>query len=106
MIRRDPEDDEEARTALNQWLIDQPEAAIIVAAINRGTGDELDISLHLSCMTPYQLVGLIQALLAQAIEAASRQSGGANRSPELDALREVQAFLEGGPAMVPTISHA
>jgi hypothetical protein len=105
MMRRDPEDDETVRAALDQWLNEQPEASIIVAAINRGTGDELDVSLRLSHMTPYQLVGLIQALLAQAIEAASRQRG-ADRSPELDALREVQDFLEGGPAMVPTISHA
>jgi hypothetical protein len=106
MMRRDPEDDEAVRAALNQWLDEQPEAVVIVAAINRGTHDELDVSLRLSRMTPYQLVGLIQALLAQAIEAASRQPGGADRSPELDALREVQDFLEGGPAMVPTISHA
>ncbi|HEY3919565.1 MAG TPA: hypothetical protein VGL83_17385 [Stellaceae bacterium] len=91
---RDPEDENEARAALEEWLEDKPEAAIVVAAIDRNPDDTLDVALKLSRLTAYHLVGLVQALLQQALDAAEA-TPGAGLDPELETLRRAKALLDG-----------
>jgi hypothetical protein len=102
---RDPQEDDEARAALNRWLIEMPEAAIVVAAINSGDDDALDVSLRVSRTMPYQLIGLIQALFEHAIKSASPRPG-ADRSPELDALLSLRAVPRWSGRSAMLDSHA
>jgi hypothetical protein len=89
---RDPEDDDAAREALEEWLKDRPHAAIVVATIDRLPDDTLDIGMKLSRLTGYHLIGLAQALLQQAIEMA--EASGSVLDPELEKLRQAIALLD------------
>jgi len=89
---RDPEDDDAARQALEEWLSDRPNAAIVVAAIDRLPDDTLEIGIKLSRLTGYHLIGLAQALLQQAIETA--EISGSLLDPELEKLRQAIALLD------------
>jgi hypothetical protein len=89
-----PEDDQGARQALEDWLRERPEAAIVVAAIDRLPDDTLDVAVKLSRLCGYELVGLVQALLQQAIDIASEASG-ATLDPEFERLQQAKALLDG-----------
>jgi hypothetical protein len=91
---RDPEDDEAARQALDDWLKERPEAGIVVAAIDRLPDDTLDVAVKLSRLTGYQLIGLVQALLQQAIDIAS-ETPGADLDPDFARLQRAMALLDG-----------
>jgi hypothetical protein len=94
---RDPEDDQAARQALEEWLSERPEAGIVVAAIDRLSDDTLDVVVKLSRLTGYQLIGLVQALLQQAIDIAS-ETPGANLDPDFERLKQAKALLDGETA--------
>ena len=94
---RDPEDDEGARQALNDWLEERPDAGIVVAAIDRLPNDTLDVAVKLSRLTGYQLIGLVQALLQQAIDIAL-ETPGADRDPDFGRLLRAKALLDGETA--------
>jgi len=94
---RDPEDDQAARQALDEWLRERPEAGIIVAAIDRLPDDTLDAEVKLSRLTGYQLIGLVQALLQQAIDWAS-ETPGVELDPDFERLQRAKALLEGESA--------
>ena len=94
---RDPEDDQGARQALEAWLLERPEAGIVVAAIDRLPDDTLDVEVKLSRLTGYQLIGLVQALLQQAIDLAA-ETPGAVRDPDFERLQRAKALLEGESA--------
>lgn len=91
---RDPEDDEGARQALEDWLKERPDAGIVVAAIDRLPDDTLDVAVKLSRLTGYQLIGLVQALLQQAIDIAA-ETPGADLDPDFDRLQRAKALLDG-----------
>ena len=91
---RDPEDDQGARQALEDWLRERPEAGIVVAAIERLPDDTLDVEVKLSRLTGYQLLGLVQALLQQAIDLAA-ETPGAALDPDFERLQRAKALLEG-----------
>jgi hypothetical protein len=91
---RDPEDDQGARQALEEWLCERPEAGIVVAAIDRLPDDTLDVVVKLSRLTGYQLIGLVQALLQQAIDIAS-ETPGADLDPDFERLKGAKALLDG-----------
>lgn len=92
---RDPDDDEGARQALETWLGERPEAGIVVAAIDCLLDETLDVEVKLSRLTGYQLIGLVQALLQQAIDIAS-ETPGAELDPDFERLQRAKALLEGG----------
>lgn len=91
---RDPEDDNEARAALEEWLTEKPDAAVVVAAIDRNEDDTLDIALKLSRLTAYHLIGLVQALLQRTLDSAEA-TPRASLDPELEILRQAKALLDG-----------
>lgn len=91
---RDPEDDQGARQALEDWLRERPDAGIVVAAIDRLPDDTLDVAVKLSRLTGYQLIGLAQALLQQAIDIAL-ENPGAVLDPEFERLQQAKALLDG-----------
>jgi hypothetical protein len=91
---RDPDDDQGARQALDEWLRRRPEAGIVVAAIDCLPDDTLDVEVKLSRLTGYQLIGLVQALLQQAIDIAS-ETPGAELDPDFDRLQRAKALLDG-----------
>ena len=94
---RDPDDDEGARQALEAWLRERPEAGIVIAAIDSLPDETLDVEVKLSRLTGYQLIGLVQALLQQAIDIAS-ETPGAEPDPDFERLQRAKALLEdGGP---------
>ena len=99
---RDPEDDVSARQALEDWLRDRPEAAIVVAAIDRLPDDTLDVAVKLSQLTGYHLIGLVQALLQEAIDMVA-ETPGATLDPDFERLRQAKALLEGDHA--PTLMN-
>jgi hypothetical protein len=99
---RDPEDDEGARQALEDWLKERPEAGIVVAAIDRLPNNTFDVVVKLSRLTGYQLIGLVQALLQQAIDIASETSG-ADLDPDFERLQQAKALLDG--ETIPEILH-
>ena len=99
---RDPEDDEGARQALEDWLKERPEAGIVVAAIDRLPNNTLDVVVKLSRLTGYQLIGLVQALLQQAIDIAS-ETPGADLDPDFEQLQQAKALLDG--ETIPEILH-
>jgi hypothetical protein len=99
---RDPEDDEGARQALEDWLKERPEAGIVVAAIDRLPNNTLDVVVKLSRLTGYQLIGLVQALLQQAIDIAS-ETPGADLDPDFERLQQAKALLDG--ETIPEILH-
>jgi hypothetical protein len=91
------EDDQAARQALDEWLRERPEAGIIVAAIDWLPDDTLDVEVKLSRLTSYQLIGLVQALLQQAIDWAS-ETPGVELDPDFERLQRAKALLEGESA--------
>ena len=91
---RDPEDEEGARQALEEWLRERPDAGIVVAAIDRLPDDTLDVVVKLSRLTGYQLIGLVQALLQQALDIAA-ETPGAALDPEFERLQQAKALLDG-----------
>ena len=91
---RDPEDDEAAKQALEEWLRERPEAGIVVAAVDRLPDDTLDVEVKLSRLTGYQLIGLVQALLQQAIDLAA-ETPGVELDPDFERLQRAKALLEG-----------
>jgi len=91
---RDPEDDQGARQALEEWLKERPQAGIVVAAVDRLPDDTLDIEVKLSRLTGYQLIGLVQALLQQAIDIAL-ETPGAALDPDFERLQKAKALLDG-----------
>lgn len=95
---RDPEDDDAAREALEDWLRERPNAAIVVAAVDHLPDETLDIGMKLSRLTGYHLVGLAQALLQQAI--ASAETSGNVLGSEIEKLRQALALLDSDPAPV------
>ena len=99
---RDPADDEGARQALEDWLKERPEAGIVVAAIDRLPNNTLDVVVKLSRLTGYQLIGLVQALLQQAIDIAS-ETPGADLDPDFERLQQAKALLDG--ETIPEILH-
>jgi hypothetical protein len=99
---RDPEDDEGARQAFEDWLKERPEAGIVVAAIDRLPNNTLDVVVKLSRLTGYQLIGLVQALLQQAIDIAS-ETPGADLDPDFERLQQAKALLDG--ETIPEILH-
>ena len=94
---RDPDDDQAAKQALEDWLKERPDAGIVVAAIDRLPDDTLDVEVKLSRLTGYQLIGLVQALLQQAIDIAS-ETPGAELDPDFERLQRAKALLEGESA--------
>src|SRR5581483_9278311 len=89
---RDPEDDDAAREALEEWLRDRPNAAIVVAAVDRLPDDTLEIGMKLSRLTGYHLIGLAQALLKEAI--ATAVASGNILDPELEKLKTAVSLLD------------
>lgn len=89
---RDPEDDDAAREALEEWLRDRPHAAIVVAAVDRLPDDTLEIGMKLSRITGYHIIGLAQALLKEAI--ATAEASGSLLDPEMEKLRQAFALLD------------
>jgi ribosomal protein S18 acetylase RimI-like enzyme len=90
---REREDDAAARQALDDWLRQRPSAAIVIAAIDRLPDDTLDITLRLGRVSGYQLIGLVQALLQQAIETVG-QIPGVTLDPDFERLRQAKALLD------------
>ena len=90
----DREDDQAAKQALEDWLEERPDAGIVVAAIDRLPDDTLDVEVKLSRLTGYQLIGLVQALLQQAIDIAS-ETPGAELDPDFERLQRAKALLDG-----------
>ena len=93
----DREDDQAAKQALEDWLKERPDAGIVVAAIERLPDDTLDVEVKLSRLTGYQLIGLVQALLQQALDIAS-ETPGAELDPDFERLQRAKALLEGESA--------
>jgi hypothetical protein len=94
---REPEDDEDARQALEDLLKDRPSAGIVVAAVDRLPDDTLDVALKLSQLTGYHLIGLVQALLQEAINLAA-ENPGVTLDPEFTRLQQAKALLDPEPA--------
>ena len=96
---RNPEDDQSARQALEDWLRDRPDAAIVVAAIDRLPDDTLDVAVKMSQLSGYHLIGLVQALLQEAIDMVA-ETPGATLDPDFERLRQAKALLEDDGAAV------
>lgn len=94
-MARDPEDDIEATRALAQWLEDKPDASIVVAAIDQGQSDELDIALRLSRLTAYHLIGLVQVLVEHVVTIVE-ETPEPDLQPEYETLLKVKELLDGG----------
>jgi hypothetical protein len=99
-LPRDPEDDALTLAALMQWQRARPDAAIVVAAADRGRpGEPLDIGLRLSNHSAVHLVGISMALINAAIEDIE-----AHERPNLavlQRLRTAMAQLSGAPGDAP-----
>jgi ABC-type phosphate/phosphonate transport system ATPase subunit len=54
----------------------------------------LDVAVKLSRLSGYQLIGLAQALLQQAIDIAA-ENPGATLDPEFERLQQAKALLDG-----------
>jgi hypothetical protein len=101
-MARDLQDDPILLRSLKGWLRDKPCASCVVAAIDPGENDELEISLQLSHLSAYQLIGLIQALLDHTIAIAEDVHGDtAESSTEVNRLRAAQATLDGASIDAP-----
>ncbi len=95
MARR-REDNAQARQALETWLTQKPGAGIVVAAIDELPDGALDVSMRLSAVTGYHVLGLMQALVKQTV-ATVEETPLAKLSPEYETLMEIKALLEDGP---------
>jgi hypothetical protein len=91
---RDAQDDLDLLRSLKVWLRDKPRASFIVAAMDEQEDGELEISIQLSRLSAYQLVGLIQAVIAHTIGMAEA-AHGQKAAVEIDRLRRAQAVFDG-----------
>ncbi|HWE73521.1 MAG TPA: hypothetical protein VG328_10210, partial [Stellaceae bacterium] len=87
---RDPDDDDGARQALEDLLKERPSAGIVVAAVDRLADDTLDVALKFSHLSGYHLIGLVQALLQEAINLAA-ENPDATLDPEFERLQQAKA---------------
>jgi hypothetical protein len=95
-MSRDPEDDALTLAALMQWQKERPDAAIVIAAADKGRpGEPLDIGLRLSNHTAAHLVGISMALINSAIE--DIEGDAQPNQTILDRLRSAIAQLGGKP---------
>jgi hypothetical protein len=95
------EDDDGARQALEDLLRDRPHAGIVVAAVDRLPDDTLDVALKFSRLSGFHLVGLVQALLQEAIDLAAENQDAAFQ-PEFARLLQAKALLDGeSPSELP-----
>jgi hypothetical protein len=91
---RDPDDDDGARQALDEWLKERPDAGIVIAAIDRLPDDTLDVVVKLSRLSGYHLIGLVQALLQQAMDIALETAPNAALDPEFQRIEQAKELLD------------
>jgi hypothetical protein len=96
-MARTPEDNADARQALETWLTQKPGAAIVVAAIDDLPGGVLDVSMRLSAFSGYHLMGLMQALVEQVLASVADAPDGAKLAPEYETLLQIKELIESGP---------
>jgi hypothetical protein len=82
-----------AKSSPFDWLRQRPSGAFVIAAIDNLPDNTLDIALKLGRVSGYQLIGLVQALLQQAIETVARIPGVA-LDPDFERLRQAKALFD------------
>lgn len=89
---------QQRRRALEDWIRDQLNASIVVAAIDEQADGVLDVGMRLSALTGYHLIGLMQALVDHTLKVLA-QSPVTTASRDHETLCEIKALLDEGPPL-------